>query len=107
MLNFFCHFQKPGFVLTLSLMQTKIDTFANGVDPDETARIMSYLIRIYIVSHFVFVFCLALLFVTLDMSKFKAGRGHFRNLEVKGLMLYTRWAFCKPSHIFVYTFSLF
>ena len=47
---------------------------------------MSPLIRIYTVCHSVFHFRLQALFASVDMSKFKDGRVHFRNSGVKGLI---------------------
>ena len=41
--------------LTLSGLQTNTDTYANSVDPDETA----HLISIYTISHFILEFGLA------------------------------------------------
>ena len=50
--------------LTLSALQTKTDTYANSVDPDEMAHNKT-------------------LFAVMNMPKFKDGRIHFRNLGVK------------------------
>ena len=46
---------------------------------------MSHLIRIYTVCHSVIDIGLNPLFATMDVSRFKAGRVHFRNLGVKVL----------------------
>ena len=46
---------------------------------------MSFLIRIYTVYYFIFDFRLKLLFVLMDISKFKDRRAHFRNSGEKGL----------------------
>ena len=70
--------------LTLSALQTKTDTFANGIDPDEMAHNEPSHQDLHFLP-----FCSWILtgtpFATVDMSKFKAGRGHFRNLRVKEL----------------------
>ena len=57
-------------MLIFQAWQTKTDTCANSVVPDQTAR----LIRIYIVCHSVVDFRLKPLFASMDMSKFKDGR---------------------------------
>ena len=61
-------------MLTLSAMQIKSNTFANSLNP-----VTSRLVKIYTACNFVFGFD------AIDMSKFKAGRGHLRNVGVKGL----------------------
>ena len=70
-------------VLALSAPQTKTDACANKEDPEE----MAHKHRIYTVRHSVFDFRLKLLFAAMDMSKFKDGKVHFRNLGMKGLIL--------------------
>ena len=67
--------------LTLSALQTKTDTFANSVDPDEMAHNEPSQQDLHCLP-----FWLASPYETVDMSKFKAGRVHLRNLGVKGLM---------------------
>ena len=47
--------------------------------------LMSHLIRSYTVCHSVFDFTLKPLFASVDMSKFKDGRMHFRNSGMKRL----------------------
>ena len=68
--------------LTLSGRLTKKDSCANSVDPGETAR----LIKIYTVCHSVFDIRLKPLFASVNMSRFKDGRVHFRNLGMQGLI---------------------
>ena len=46
---------------------------------------MNRLFRIYTVCHSVFDFRLKPLFASVNMSKFKDGRVHFRNFGMKGL----------------------
>ena len=78
------HFKNKTLNLTLSALQTNTSTFANSVDPDEMAH--------YEPSHqdlhclpFCFILWLISLVATMNVSKFKNGRVHFRNLGVKGL----------------------
>ena len=70
--------------LNPSSLQTNTDTFANSVDPDETAR-RSRLIWIFIVCHSV-IFFTKPLFATMDVSKFRDGYANFRKSGVKGLI---------------------
>ena len=49
--------------------------------------VMSHLIRIYTEYHSVFEFRLKSIFASVDISKFKDGRVHFRKLGMKGLIL--------------------
>ena len=66
----------------LSDWQTKTDTYANSVDPDETAHVASGSIRLAILF---FDLRLKPLFSSTDMSIVKDGRVHFRNSGTKGL----------------------
>ena len=67
--------------LTISALLTTQNTCATSVDPD----VMSRLIRIYTVCHSIIDFWMKTLFATMDVSKFRDRREHFRNSEVKGL----------------------
>ena len=59
-------------------------TCAKCVVPDETARNEPSHQDLYCL-HFVFDFRLEPLLTSMDMSKFKDGRAHFRNSGMKGL----------------------
>ena len=67
--------------LTLSVRQTKTDTCAFNVVPDETARDDQ---DVHCLLLF-FNFSLKPLFAPLDMFKFNDGRVHFRNAGIKEL----------------------
>ena len=84
-LMIFCHIQSD-----LSSLQTNTDTFANNVDPNETAR--SRLIRIDSVCHYVIYFCLKYLFATMDLSQFRDDMSPFHKLRGKTLnrLLYSK-----------------
>ena len=71
-----------GFPLTLSSLETRTDTAANRVDPDE---MMSCLIRIYNICHLVFNFVGSAIFEMLEMPNFNNGRVNFRSSGVNGL----------------------
>ena len=82
------HFRNSGMkVLILSARQTKTNTCASSVDPTMRQFVMSSLIRIYTVSHFVFDFGLNPLFTSVVKSKFKNGKSHSETQGKKGLML--------------------
>ena len=59
-------------VFTLSSQQTKIDTFANSVDPDKTARNKPSHQNLHYLP-FLIDFWLKPLFATMDVSKFRQG----------------------------------
>ena len=67
-------------------MQTKTSTFAKSADPDEMARNEPSHQDLHCLP-FCFNFTLEPLFASGDKSKFKDGRVHFRNSDVKGLRL--------------------
>ena len=73
--------------LTLSAQQTKTDTCANSVDPDETARNGPSHQDLHYLPFGFFDYTLKPLFEAVDMSKFKDGRVHYRNSGMKGLTL--------------------
>ena len=85
--------------LTLSSLQTNTDTFANSVDPDETAHNEQ--------SHQDLNCAILLLwlkpwFATMDVSKCIDGKVHVRNPGVKGLIWYLQW----PSRSLLFFTSL-
>ena len=85
---------KVWTLLIYSALQTKTDICANSIDPDEMACIiMSSFIRIYMVCHSTYHFNLKPLFSSVDKSKFKDGRVHFRNSGMKGLKACLRYEY--------------
>ena len=70
--------------LTITTWQTKTDTSANRVDPDEMTRNKPSYQDLHCLPY-----CLDFrrktLFASMDISKFKDGIVHFRNRGVKGL----------------------
>ena len=71
-------------LFNLSSQQTTTDTCANSVDPDEIPHKEPSHQNLHCLP-FHFDFRLKPLFASVDVSKFKDGRVHFRNLGVKGL----------------------
>ena len=64
------------FLLALSVLQTKTNTCANSVDQDEMAHNEPSHLDLHCLS---FYFRLKPLFASMDKSKFKKKRVHFRN----------------------------
>ena len=68
--------------LTISVLQTKTDTFANSVDPDKTAHNVSSEATLF-ASLFLIYNCTVL--EVMDMSKRRVGTVYFRNPGLKEL----------------------
>ena len=62
------------------------DTFANSVDPDETARNVSSWSTLFAI---LLLILTKPLFATMDESKFRDGRAHFRSSGMKELYIIT------------------
>ena len=75
-----------SYSLTLSAQQTNASTFANSVDPDETARHEPSHQALHCLP-FCFIFWLISLVVTMDLSKFKNEIVHFRGFGLKGFIV--------------------
>ena len=75
--------------LTLSSLQNNAYTFANGVDPDETARNEPSHLDLHCFAILLLIFWLKSLFATMDATKFRYGRVHFINSAVKGLIIFS------------------
>ena len=106
-------FNSSPHILTLSYLQTNTDTFANSADPDETARkravssgstLLPFCFFFFFCFFFVlfcfFFFCFVFyyyyyfiyfrlnsLLASVDKSKFKNGRVHFRKSVMKRLIV--------------------
>ena len=79
------HGQFNQKMLNLPVQQTKTDAYPNSVDPDEMACNEWSHQDLHCLPFFFCVLWLKPLFASVDMSKFKDGRIHFRNWGMTGL----------------------
>ena len=79
--------EKKG--LTTFTLQTKTNSFANKVDPDETARNEPSHLDLHCLPlcWFGYMYSWLSLLAIMKLSKFKVRRAHFKNLGMKGLAL--------------------